>query len=76
MVTKTSLTRIKKTVEGHLQSGDLELVVLPRVKFEALLEKLDDIKDLQDSIQALKEYQSGKYISFDRYDARRKAKRV
>ena len=76
MVTKTSLNRIKKTVESHLQSGDLELVVLPRVKFEALLEKLDDIKDLQDSIEALKEYRAGKYISFDRYDARRKAKRV
>jgi hypothetical protein len=41
-----------------------------------LLEKLDDLKDLRDPIEALKEYQSGKYISFDRYDAPRKVKRV
>jgi hypothetical protein len=59
-----------------LQAGNLELVVLPRIEYQALLEKLDDLKDLRDSIKALKEYQSGKYISFDRYDARRKVKRV
>jgi hypothetical protein len=54
----------------------LELVALPRVEYDALLEKLDDLKDIHDSIKAQKEYQSGKRTSFDRYDARRKAKRV
>ena len=76
MVTITTLNRIKKNIESHLKAGDLELIVLPRAEYEALLEKLDDLKDLRDSIEALKEFQSGKRISFDRYDARRKAKRV
>lgn len=72
----TNLNRIKKSVESQLQSGNLELVVLPRVEYEALLEKVEDLEDLHDSIEALKEHQSGNYISFDRYDARRKAKRA
>ncbi|HSB05147.1 MAG TPA: hypothetical protein VLK23_08105 [Thermodesulfobacteriota bacterium] len=76
MVTVTRIKHIKKSVETHLKSGDLELVVLPRTEYESLLQKLDDLKDIQDSIEALREYQSGKYISFGRYEARRKAKRV
>jgi hypothetical protein len=76
MVTITNLNQIKKSVETHLKSGNLELVVLPRVEYEVLLEKLDDLKDIHDSIEAMKEYQAGKRTSFDRYDARRKAKRV
>ena len=76
MVTVTSLRQIKKSVETHLKSGNLELVVLPRAEYNALLEELDDLKDIRDSVGALKEYRSGKRTSFDRYDARRKAKRV
>ncbi len=76
MVSITNLDRIKKSVETHLKSDDLELVVLPRAEYDALLEELDDLKDIHDSVEALKEYRSGKRISFDRYDARRKAKRV
>ena len=76
MVTITNLSQIRKSIEGHLKSGDLELVVLPRAEYNALLEKLDDLKDMHDSVEALKEYRSGKRISFDRYDARRKAKRA
>jgi hypothetical protein len=76
MVTVTNIKQIKKSIQTHLQAGNLELVVLPRIEYQALLEKLDDLKDLRDSIEALKEYQSGKHISFDRYDARRKVKRV
>jgi hypothetical protein len=76
MVTITNLNQIKKSIETHLKSGNLELVVLPRVEYDALLEKLDDLKDIHDSVEALKEYQSGKRTSFDRYDVRRKAKRV
>ncbi len=76
MVSITNLNQIKKNVEAHLKSGDLELVVLPRVEYDALLEKLDDLKDIRDSAEVLKEYRSGNYISFDRYDAKRKRKRV
>ncbi|MBS3920624.1 MAG: hypothetical protein KG012_17255 [Deltaproteobacteria bacterium] len=76
MISITNLNRIKKSVETHLKSGDLELVILPRVEYNALLEKLDDLKDIHDSVEALIEYRSGKRISFDRYDRRRKAKRV
>ena len=76
MVTITNLNRIKKSVENHLKSGDLELVVLPRAEYQTLLDKLDDLKDIRDSIEALREYQSGKRVSFDRYDARRKTKYV
>ena len=76
MVTITNLKQIKKSVENYLKSGDLELIVLPRAEYDALLEKLDNLRDIRDSIEAPKEYQSGKRISFDQYDARRKAKRV
>jgi len=76
MVTITNLNRIKKSVASHLQSGDLELVVLPRIEYETLLAKIEDLKDLHDSIEALKEYQSGEYTPFDQYNARRKSKRV
>jgi hypothetical protein len=76
MATITNLNQIKKSIETHLKSGNLELVVLPRAEYDALLEKIDDLKDIHDSIEALKEYQSGKRMSFDRYDARRKTKRV
>jgi oligoendopeptidase F len=76
MATVTNLRQIKKSVENHLKFGDLELIVLPRAEYDALLEKLDDLRDIRDSIEALKEYQSDKRISFDQYDARRKAKRV
>lgn len=76
MVTITNLNQIKKSVETHLKSGNLELVVLPRVEYEALLDKLEDLKDLRDSLEALKEYRSGKRTSFARYDARRKSRLV
>jgi hypothetical protein len=76
MVSITNLNQIKKSVETHLKSGDLELVVLPRAKYDALIDELDDLKDIHDSVEALKEYRSGKCTSFDRYDARRKARRV
>jgi len=76
MTTVTKLSRIRKTVENHLKSGDLELVVIPRTKYEALIENLEDLKDLRDSIEALKEYRSGRTISFDKYHARRTTKRV
>ncbi len=39
MVTITNLKQIKKSVESHLKSGDLELVVLPKAEYEAILEK-------------------------------------
>lgn len=76
MASLTNLNRIKKNIEAHLKSGDLELVVLPKVEYDALLEKLDDLKDIRDSAEALKEYRSGNYISFNRYNAGRKRKRV
>lgn len=76
MVTITSLKQIKKSVESHLKSGNLELVVLPRAKYEAILEQIEDLKDIHDSIESLREYRAGKQISFNHYDARRKAKRV
>jgi hypothetical protein len=72
MVTITNLSRIKESVKKHLKSGDLELVVLPRAEYQTLLEKLEDLKDIHDSIEALKEFHSGKSIPFDRYDAHRK----
>ena len=71
MVTITNLNQIKESVKNHLKSGDLELVILPKAEYQALLEKLEDLKDINDSGDALKEYQSGKRIPFDRYNARR-----
>ena len=74
MATITRLKQIKKSVESHLKSGDLELVVLPRTEYEALLEKIEDLSDIHDSIESLRDYRAGKRISFNHYDARRKAK--
>jgi len=76
MVTVANLNTIKKSIQTQLKTGNLELVVLPRVEYEALLEKLEVLKDIHDSLEVLKEYQAGKCISFDRYDAHRKARRV
>jgi hypothetical protein len=76
MATITNLNRIKRSVESHLKAGDLELIIIPRAEYEALLEQIEDMKDIRDSIQTLKEYRSGKQISFDRYDARKKAKSI
>jgi hypothetical protein len=76
MVTATTIKNIKKSIQTHLRSGDLELVVLPKAEYEALLQQLDDLKDIHDSIESLKEYRAGKRTSFDDYDARRKAQRV
>ncbi len=76
MVTVTKLKEIKKNLARQLQAGNLELVILPRTQYETLLAKIEDLKDLHDSIEALKEYRSGKRVSFDKYDDRRKEKRV
>ena len=72
----TNLKQIKKAVTRHLKAGNLELVVLPRIEYETLLAKIEDLQDLHDSIESLKEYRAGKFTSFDKYDARRKAKIV
>ena len=76
MVTVTNIRQIKKSIETHLKSGDLELVVLPKAEYEALLDKLDNLRDIRDSIESLKEYRAGKRISFDDYDSRRKQKPI
>ncbi len=76
MVIATRIKHIKRTIETHLRAGDLELVVLPKVEYEALLQRLEELNDIHDSIESLKEYRAGKRTSFDAYDARRKAKRV
>ena len=70
------LTAPKSAQTPQIFSKGARKVRIPRVEFEALLEKLEDLKDLRDSIEALCEYQSGNYISFDRYHARRKVKRT
>jgi PHD/YefM family antitoxin component YafN of YafNO toxin-antitoxin module len=59
-----------------LRSGDLELVVLPKAEYEALLDTLDNLRNIRDSIESLKEYRAGKRISFDDYDSRRNQKRI
>jgi hypothetical protein len=76
VVTVTNLKQIKKTVASHLQAGNLEPVVFPRIEYETLLAKIEDLKDLRDSLESLKEYRAGKFTSFDKYDTRRRAKIV
>ncbi len=76
MVIATRIKHIKKTIETHLRSGDLELVVLPKTEYESLLQRLEDLQDIRDSIESLKEYRAGKKMAFDDYDTRRKTKRV
>ena len=76
MVTTTNIKHIKKSIETRLKSGDLELVVLPKTEYENLLQRLEDLQDIRDSIESLKEYRAGKRTAFDDYDTRRKTKRL
>ncbi len=71
-VTTTSIKHVKQSIETHLKSGDLELVVLLKAEYEALLEELENLKDIRDSFESLKEYRAGKRISFDDYAFQRK----
>ena len=68
MVTITNLSKIKKSVETHLKSGDLELIVLPRAEYEALLEKLEKDKLIteDDKFRGIDEVQK----LVDKYTAR------
>jgi hypothetical protein len=43
MVSVTNLKKIKKTFASHLEAGNLELVVLPRIEYETLLAKFEGL---------------------------------
>ena len=76
MVSHTNLREIQTEIKKRLKSGDLELVVIPRLEYETLLGKMEDLQDIADSREALNQYQSGKGISFEAYDSRRRKGRI
>ncbi len=57
-----------------LQDDQVKGFFLPPEQYEAVIELLEDIEDLQDALQAEAEYQAGQGRPFAEYDAERKAR--
>ena len=57
-----------------LQDDQVKGFLLSPEQYEAVIELLEDIEDLQDALQAEAEYQAGQGRSFAEYDAERKAR--
>ncbi len=57
-----------------LHDDQVKGFLLPPEQYEAVIELLEDIQDLQDALQAEAEYQAGQGRSFAEYDAERKAR--
>ncbi len=57
-----------------LQDDQVQGFLLPPEQYEAVIELLEDIEDLQDALQAEAEYQAGQGRPFAEYDAERKAR--
>ncbi len=57
-----------------LQDDQVTGFFLPPEQYEAVIELLEDIEDLQDALQAEAEYQAGQGRPFAEYDAARKAR--
>lgn len=57
-----------------LQDDQVKGFLLPPEQYEAVIEFLEDIEDLQDALQAEAEYQAGQGRPFTEYDAERKAR--
>jgi len=57
-----------------LQDDQVKGFFLPPEQYEAVIELLEDIDDLQDALQAEAEYQAGQGRLFAEYDAERKVR--
>ena len=57
-----------------LQDDQVKGFLLPPEQYEAVIELLEDIQDLQDALQAEAEYEAGQGRPFAEYDAERKAR--
>lgn len=57
-----------------LQDDQVQGFLLPPEQYEAVIELLEDIEDLQDALQAEAEYEAGQGRPFAEYDAERKAR--
>jgi len=57
-----------------LQDDQVKGFLLPPEQYEAVIEFLEDIEDLQDALQAEAEYQTSQGRLFAEYDAERKAR--
>ena len=57
-----------------LQDDHAKVFFPPPEQYEAVIELLEDIEDLQDALQAEAEYQAGQGRPFAEYDAERKAR--
>ena len=57
-----------------LQDDQVKGFLLSPEQYEAVIELLEDIEDLQDALQAEAEYQAGQGRPFAKYDAERKAR--
>ncbi len=58
---KTSLKRREDgAITLEIKKMEEEIVILPFSRYEALLEQIEDLKDIQDNYKAMEEYRMGK----------------
>jgi len=57
-----------------LHDDEVQGFLLPPEQYEAVIELLEDIEDLQDALQAEAEYQADQSRPFAEYDAERRAR--
>lgn len=55
--------------------GKEEIVILPLRKYKAILQLMEDLEDIADSVRSMEEYRSGKPRPFADYVTKRRAKR-
>ncbi|MBI5649739.1 MAG: hypothetical protein HZC40_04715 [Chloroflexi bacterium] len=63
----------QKSMTGRL--GKEEVVVIPFRKYQALLQKLEDLEDVLDAQRAMAEYRAGKARPFNDYLKEHRSKR-
>ena len=77
-IPETRLNVLRSLLETRpaqlLQDDQVKGFLLPPEQYEAVIELLEDIEDLQDALQAEAEYQAGQGRPFAEYDAERKAR--
>ena len=63
MATITKIDNLSKELKKNYKRKD-EIVLLPLSKYNELIERLEELEDMQDHIQAMKDYRAGKGRSF------------
>ncbi len=66
MATVTKIDNLSKEVKKIYKPKE-EIVLLPLSKYNKLIERLEELEDIQDHIEATKDYRAGKGRSFRKF---------